>query len=133
MVLTAKARLLDLLRKIPLGRVASPEILAEESGIPAPLVLTMLSQLSEDERELVPWHRTVAKGGAIGRGPHRDQQFARLVREGVTVSPAGIVQDLSRHMILSFRDAILPRDGAGEAAPEGPKSGGRSRGMKQRP
>ena len=45
----------------------------------------------------------VAKGGAIGRGPHRDAQFARLVREGVPVSPAGIVQDMARVAISSRR------------------------------
>ncbi|CCB64586.1 MULTISPECIES: MGMT family protein [unclassified Hyphomicrobium] len=129
MVLPVKAELLKLLRKIPLGRVASSDRLASELGVPAPLVVMLMGQLSEDERDLVPWHRVVAKGGAIGRGPHRDQQFARLVREGVMVSPAGIVQDLERHMISGFDDKSLLAK-----APEEPsKMGGRSRGMKDRP
>lgn len=127
MVLPAKADLLKLLRDIPVGRVASPEVLASELRVPLPLVMTLMAQLSEDERDIAPWHRVVAKGGAIGRGLHRDQQFARLVREGVMVSPAGIVQDLARHMISSFHDVNLPVDG------EAGKSGARSRGMKQRP
>ncbi|WP_423415046.1 MGMT family protein [Hyphomicrobium sp. B1] len=129
MVLPVKAELLKLLRKIPLGLVASSDRLASELGVPAPLVVTLMGQLSEDERDLVPWHRVVAKGGAIGRGPHRDQQFARLVREGVTVSPAGIVQDLERHMISGFDDKSL----LAKAPAEPPKMGGRSRGMKDRP
>ena len=127
MVLPAKAELLKLLRDIPVGRVASPELLASELQVPSPLVMTLMAQLSEDERDIAPWHRVVARGGAIGRGLHRDEQFARLVREGVLVSPAGIVQDLARHMILSFHDMNLPVDG------EATKPGGRSRGMKQRP
>ena len=127
MVQPVKSDLLKLLRTIPLGRVASPECLAGELGVSAPLVITMLAQLNEDERELVPWHRVVAKSGAIGRGPHRDQQFARLVREGVMVSPAGIVQD--RHMISSFDDKLLTMD----VPTNGLKPGGRSRGMKERP
>lgn len=130
MVRPVRTDLLKLLRKIPLGRVASPESLAGELGVPAPLVVTLMAQLTEDERELVPWHRVVAKGGAIGRGPHRDQQFARLVREGVMASPAGIVQDLDRHMVSSFDDASLSKNATPAEAP--PKAG-RSRGMKDRP
>src|SRR3569833_3152832 len=99
MVQTTKAQLLSLVRRIPLGRVASFEAIADELKIPAALALTMLTQMGEDDRELVPRHRVVAKGGAIGRGPHRDQQFARLVREGVLDSPAGLEQGLKRHMI----------------------------------
>lgn len=128
MVLPVKAELLDLLQKVPLGRVTSPDALGNELGVPSSLVMTLLSQLSDDERELVPWHRVVAKGGAVGRGPNRDQQFARLVREGVMVSPAGIVQDLPRHMISAFDDAILTKN-AKDASPKP----GRSRGMKDRP
>ena len=127
----SKADLLALLRKIPLGYVTTAESLALEIGVPAPLVVTMLGQLDEDERDLVPWHRVVAKGGAIGWGPRRDQHFARLVREGVMVSPAGIVQDLERHMLVALDDASLTK--AADTLPQAPKPGGRSRGMKQRP
>lgn len=130
MAFAGGGELLDLIRKIPTGRVASVDCIAAALGRPAAVVRTMLSQLSDDERELVPWHRVVAKGGAIGRGPNRDEQFARLVREGVMVSPAGIVQDLARQMISDFDEASLPR----KAAPsEAPPQGGRSRGMKERP
>jgi methylated-DNA-protein-cysteine methyltransferase related protein len=127
----SKADLLALLRKIPLRYVTTAESLATEIGVPAPLVVTMLAQLNEDERDLAPWHRVVAKGGAIGWGPRRDQHFARLVREGVTVSPAGIVQDLERHMLVALDDASLTK--AADTPPQAPKPGGRSRGMKQRP
>ncbi|HML29162.1 MAG TPA: MGMT family protein [Hyphomicrobium sp.] len=130
MVRPVKSDLMKILRTIPLGRVVSPELLAGELGVPAPLVVTLMWQLSEDERDLVPWHRVVAKGGAIGRGPHRDQQFARLVREGVMVSPAGIVQDLDRHMVSGFDDVSLSKNATPADAP--PKAG-RSRGMKERP
>jgi len=133
MVRTAKSELLDLMRKIPLGRVASVDCVGKEIGVPPALVYTMLSQLSEDERELVPWHRIVAKGGAIGRGPHRDQQFARLVREGVMVSPAGIVQDLLRFMVSAFPAEPLPNAEPAATPPAAPGSQGRSRGMKLRP
>ena len=131
MSVRSKADLLALLRKIPLGYVTTAESLASEIGVPAPLVVTMLAQLNDDERDLAPWHRVVAKGGAIGWGPRRDQHFARLVREGVMVSPAGIVQDLKRHMLVALDDASLTK--AADTPPQAPKPGGRSRGMKLRP
>ena len=113
--------------------MTTAESLAREVGIPAPLAVTMLGQLTEDERDLVPWHRVVQKGGGIGRGPHRDQQFARLVREGVIVSPAGVVQDLARHLLVQLDDASLKSAERVEPpAPDG-KPAGRSRGMKDRP
>jgi methylated-DNA-protein-cysteine methyltransferase related protein len=133
MVLTGKSELLSLLREIPLGRVVSTESVARQLGIPLAVVLTMLAQLNEDDREQVPWHRVVAKGGAIGRGPHRDQQFARLVREGIMVSPAGIVQDLPRFMIAALDSASLSKESLVSSESSALKPGGRSRGMKQRP
>jgi len=130
---SARAELLTLVGKIPPGRVASFDVLAESLGIPPPLVATILSQLTEDEREVVPWHRVVAKGGAIGRGPDRDRQFARLVREGVMVSPAGVVQDLPRVMTSGFGGRPMARQSQADRLPQPAVPGGRSRGMKSRP
>lgn len=130
--MTKKADLLTLVRNIPTGRVATYDALAEKLGEPPALIQSRLAHLSEDEREIVPWHRVVAKGGAIGRGAHRDQQFARLVREGVTVLPAGIVHDMPRFRVNAdtlSSDRIAPPEPLPE--PTGPLS--RSRGMKSRP
>lgn len=141
-----RGQVLALIRAVPLGRVASPESLAAHLKLPVAQVSAVLARLSEDERQTTPWHRIVAKGGAIGRGPTREAQFARLVREGVSVSPAGIVQDMGRTAIADFLG--LPRSsrrGAeGERARDiqpgfepdvqpaaAPLS--RSRGMKDRP
>jgi methylated-DNA-protein-cysteine methyltransferase-like protein len=130
---SARAELLTLLRQIPSGQVASADALAANLGVPPALVMTLLSQLTEDEREVVPWHRVVARGGAIGRGPHRDQQFARLVREGVAVSPAGIVQDLPHVMMFAFDGPPAGKQVQADTPPQPPKPGGRSRGMKSHP
>jgi methylated-DNA-protein-cysteine methyltransferase related protein len=127
-----KSELLDLLRGIPAGSVVTVDCLAKHLGVIPTVVITLLANLTEDERETPPWYRVVAKGGAIGRGPHRDQQFAKLVREGVPVSPAGIVQDMNR---VAVKDLSLPTSGVtkrGDAEmPRAPLS--RSRGMKDRP
>lgn len=136
-----RGRLLALLAAIPAGRVTTPEALAAQLDAAPAWVRTAIGRLSEDELQMVPWHRMVALGGAIGRGPWRETQFARLVREGITVSPAGVVQDMSRVLLADLAD--LPRlpDGRGHSSHASPAiadgvasaASSRLRGMKDRP
>lgn len=136
-----RGRLMALLAAIPAGRVTTPEAIAAQLDVAPAWVRTSIAQLSEDELQMVPWHRVVAVGGAIGRGPWQETQFARLVREGITVSPAGIVQDMGRVLLDDL--ANLPRFPAGRTqsshtsptTQEGvsPMALNRSRGMKDRP
>ena len=127
-----KAKLLAALRNVPAGRVVTSDTLAASLASNARLVETTLAQLSEDERDAVPWHRVVAKGGAIGWGPLRDAKFQRLIREGVSVSPAGIVQDMARSAVTGLSQQLpAAKDARDTATPLTPPS--RSRGMKDRP
>lgn len=127
-----RAEMLTLVRAIPLGSVATVDLIATALGVIPTVVTTVLGGLSEDERQMLAWYRVVAKGGAIGRGPHRDEQFAKLVREGVPVSPAGIVQDMGRVAVTTL-DPMAPQVSRGAAAPVQPAPLSRSRGMKDRP
>lgn len=128
---TVRARMLAALRNIPAGRVSTADIIAAHIAASAAEVVTLLARMNDEEREVYPWHRVVAKGGAIGRGPWRDTQFARLVREGVLVSPAGVVQDMAR---VLHGDLSSPPPPAGDAAlPANSPSKPRSHGMKDRP
>ena len=129
-----KTEILKLVRQVPSGRVTTFDAIAVRLKVPPRLVATVLTGLNENEREIVCWHRVVAQGGAIGRGPHRDQQFARLVREGVLVAPAGVVQDLTRVCLTAFDD-VKGGNRLGPAAAQPTASGpaSRSRGMKDRP
>jgi methylated-DNA-protein-cysteine methyltransferase related protein len=127
-----KTDVLTIVRALPTGRVTTFDALGRHLDVEPRHIAYILAMLGEHEREIVPWHRVVAKGGAIGRGPHRDQQFAKLVREGVMVSPAGIVQDLDR---VAVKDIKAPPPGITKR-PEGikpPAPLSRSRGMKDRP
>ncbi len=127
-----KAKLLVALRAVPAGRVVASDTLAASLVSNARLIEKTLAQLSEDEREMVPWHRVVAKGGAIGWGPLRDAKFQRLIREGVAVSPAGIVQDMARAAVAELSCLQSePKEARDTAAPRTPPS--LSRGMKDRP
>ena len=126
-----KIDLLSLLRSLPPGRVATIDAIAAELRVLPMVIATVLANLTTDERELVPWHRVVAKGGAIGRGPNREEQFARLMREGVPVSPAGIVQDMTRFALLTFGTSSFTRPAQALHSEAVPAS--RSRGIKDRP
>lgn len=125
-----RGRILSAVRNVPAGRVTTGDIIAAYVNVSPAEVVTALARLSDDERETHPWHRVVAKGGAIGRGPWREAQFARLVREGISVSPAGIVQDMAR-VLLSDLAQTFPAP-AGDPAPVTPGRP-RSHGMKDRP
>ncbi len=127
-----KARLIAAMRNVPPGRVVTYDVLAAFLETPPRLVETLLGRLSDDEREMAPWHRTVAKGGAIGWGPVRDAKFQKLVREGVAVSPAGIVQDMARTAVTDLTSLpVLTKE---QSRPMSPAAGlGRARGMKDRP
>lgn len=128
-----RERLLAFVSVIPPGRVTTAEVLAQAIDVPPRLVETLLSRLSAEDRERIPWHRVVAKGGAIGRGKDRERQIALLDRDGVRVSPAGIVQELSRVILIEFDgDAAGPPDRP-DSMPQAQTPGGRWRGMKLRP
>lgn len=123
--------MLALIARVPAGRVVTLDLLAARIAVIPSVVATLINNLTEDERDRVPWHRVVAKGGAIGRGPHRDAHFARLVREGVPVSPAGIVQDMARIAVTEILDAAKLHT-LKDVEPVVPPLS-RSRGMKDRP
>lgn len=131
-----KSRLFAALAHVPAGRVVTYETLALSISTLPRLIETVLAQLSEDERQTAPWHRVVAKGGAIGWGPLRDTKFQRLVREGILVSPAGIVQDMARAAVTDLSHAQPAQNYAAKVARDTGTSQvpfHRSRGMKDRP
>jgi methylated-DNA-protein-cysteine methyltransferase-like protein len=125
-----KSELLAALAEIPRGRVATVDLIADRLAVPAAFVAKLMATLTEDERETVPWHRVVAKGGAIGWGAQREAQFARLLREGIPVAPAGIVQDMARIGLASSEGKAGSKVAHCEQ-PETPAP--RWRGMKRRP
>jgi methylated-DNA-protein-cysteine methyltransferase-like protein len=83
------AAILDVVARIPRGRVTTYGAVAQRAGQPrrARLVGRVLSRLPAGSR--VPWHRVVAAGGRIAfpdGSAGRERQIARLRREGVMVA-----------------------------------------------
>lgn len=93
-----KAALLAYVCDIPVGRVVEICALATALNIPPRHVAYMLSQLRDDERQVVPWHRvvpTACKWPALAKQSTRQiQQIAALELEGVKAD-ATTVQTLA--------------------------------------
>ncbi len=122
-------RLAAALDHVPAGRVVTVDVLARHLAINRPETLGLVAAQRDAAGGLLPWHRVVAEGGAIGRHRHRDLHMARLRAEGVPVSPAGIVEGLADRAV---RDLSQPAPGVPPPASSS-SSPSRSRGMKRHP
>lgn len=85
-------RILDVVRGIPAGRVATYGDIAARAGSASPRFAGwVLAQLGD---EGVPWHRVVRADGHLVAGLRQEQQ-SRLRAEGVVVEDGRI--DLARY------------------------------------
>lgn len=121
-----------LLERIPPGWVAAIGDVSRHLRAYQPHVVQLLAELGDAGDTEIPWWRVVADGGAIGRHARREVQMARLRAEGVPLSAAGIVQDMTARRVadLSRPPAEIPREGLQPSAAAAPS---RSRGMKRHP
>jgi methylated-DNA-protein-cysteine methyltransferase related protein len=91
------ARIMEVLKRIPRGRVSSYGTVAALAGLRngARQVVRILH--SSSEKEALPWFRLLRKDGSIALPPGEGFELQRslLEKEGVEVSPEGRV-DLSR-------------------------------------
>ncbi|HUL75817.1 MAG TPA: MGMT family protein [Vicinamibacteria bacterium] len=119
-------RVYDLVREIPLGRVATYGQIAVLLGVPrgARAVGWALRALPEEEQRRVPWHRVIGTGGRISprAGPGPQIQRRLLVAEGVGFRNGRV--DLARHALLAPTDRRSPRRSRRPGpAGEGPQPG----------
>lgn len=96
----AQDRIAAVVRRIPLGCVATYGDVAAAAGLPgrARMVGRYLGAV-DDGVDALPWHRVIAAGGRIALpdgSASRTTQLRRLMAEGVTLTGSGRV-DLARH------------------------------------
>jgi methylated-DNA-protein-cysteine methyltransferase-like protein len=86
-------RIIEAIRAVPAGEVASYRDIALFAGLPngARQVARVLHSMSRSEN--LPWHRIIKVDGriALPEGEGRELQIALLRTEGVEVSDAGLV------------------------------------------
>lgn len=75
--------------RIPSGQVVATAVLGTCLNVPARHVAFILSQITAEEAELLPWHRVIPRDGRFGREAalkaRQVQQLDLLRREGVRV------------------------------------------------
>lgn len=116
-----KADVLAIVSALPPGKVTTHTLIGARLKVMPRHVAYILATLDEMDRECVPWHRVVARGGAIGRHQRREEQIARLRSEGVPVSAAGIVTGLEGRLAA---DIATPTSSAALRQPTEPEAGG---------
>lgn len=86
----AHVRILDIIRRIPRGRVMTYGGVAQAAGLPRRARLVGFVLRNSPLADGVPWHRVVAAPGRIAvRDGGGDEQIRRLRSEGVTVDVRG--------------------------------------------
>ncbi len=87
--------LFEAMRDIPSGRVTEYSTMGFALNIPARHVAFILSGMTIDERDLLPWHRLVPKNGRFGSprnwSDDRCRQVESLRKEGVTIDDSGTI------------------------------------------
>lgn len=97
------ARIINLIKSIPAGKVSSYRDIARAAGLPngARQVVRALHSLSQKEN--LPWHRVVRADGRIGlpEGSGKEEQIILLRNEGVAVSDSGNI-NMSKYSVTCF-------------------------------
>lgn len=79
-----KADVLEITKNIPAGRVTTFVAIGEYLNVVPRHVAYILSTLSHEEADEVPWHRVVADNGVMKTNPRGVAQKTRLESEGLT-------------------------------------------------
>ena len=84
-------RIIDVVRRIPPGRVATYGAVARIAGLPRRHRLVGFLLRTSPLADELPWHRVVNASGRISDrpGPGSSRQRMRLEQEGVTVDELG--------------------------------------------
>ena len=91
-----RAEVIRLVSLIPPGRFTTYGSIAVHMNVAARHVAFVLSSLTEEESQTLPWHRVVASDARLSPRMAEDLravQLARLTSEGLQIDPRGCIQD----------------------------------------
>jgi methylated-DNA-protein-cysteine methyltransferase-like protein len=99
-----KAQVLDIVARVPEGRLTTYAAVGDELAVPARHVAYILASLAEDDAAAVPWHRVVAEDGGLGTGRRLPERRDRLTVEGFLLRGDTVV-DLDARFVHVALDA----------------------------
>lgn len=93
-----KADVLRLVAEIPRGRVTTYGTIGKELDVMARHVAYILAMLTDEEADVVAWHRVVGQNGLLKATKHRPVSTQRVLleAEGIGVSGKGQVEEFDR-------------------------------------
>jgi methylated-DNA-protein-cysteine methyltransferase-like protein len=109
-----KGQVLELTRSIPVGRVTAFRDLGDYLEVVPRPVAWILATLSDEEGEVVPWHRVVGEGGMVPKRRARPGpgQVELITMEGVSVVKGAVADGERLRFPITVESTgvpVLPR------------------------
>ncbi len=114
-----RAEVIRLVGLIPEGKFTTYGSIAVHMNVPALLVSSVMSRLTEEESKALPWHRVVSAEGRLSpnmKPDHSAIQRSRLESEGLQIDAQGYILDSDAHFhVVGLRRSIRWSDPASAA------------------
>ena len=95
-----RVEVIRLVALIPEGRFTTYGSIAVHMNVMARHVAFVLSRLTDEESQRLPWHRVVSADARLSPkmdSELRELQKARLESEGMSIDPKGFIQNADAH------------------------------------
>jgi methylated-DNA-protein-cysteine methyltransferase related protein len=98
-----KNQVLTMTSHIPAGRVSTYRSLAEHIDVMPRHVAYILTMLSLEEKDRIPWHRVVSESGVISapKTSKALEQIEKLVAEGIQIDRVQKIIDFDRIFVAA--------------------------------
>jgi methylated-DNA-protein-cysteine methyltransferase related protein len=98
-----KSQVLTMTSHIPAGRVSTYRSLGEHIDVMPRHIAYILTMLSMEEKENIPWYRVVSDSGAISapKTSKALEQIEKLAAEGIQIDRAKKIADFDRVFIAA--------------------------------
>ena len=104
-----RAEVIRLVALIPEGKFTTYGSIAVHMNVMARHVAFVMSRLTDEESEVLPWHRVVGADARLSPkmdAELREVQKSRLLAEGMTIDSKGYIQNSDAH----FHNVGIRRD-----------------------
>lgn len=95
-----RAEVIRLVALIPEGKFTTYGSIAVHMNVMARHVAFVMSRLTDEESQALPWHRVVSADARLSPkmdADLRELQKSRLVSEGMSIDPKGFIENADAH------------------------------------